>query len=163
IPEFRFCIQQRIFIVVVQRDRRDAIAVLVQEVLHRFLDFRRGTGQKKRVPVKLEFLASFRQYGAQNRLALENISGVLLEQDLIDVEVRIRMIPQIRSRAEPEIQNLAQSVGTEFDRTAFVYEPDQRDFLGTERLQQFIGHLPDADQTTGPAITAAQQIVDHYN
>jgi len=70
------------------------------------------------------------------------------------------VISEIRSRVEPEIQNLAESFGPEVDWAAFIDETDQRNLFVMKRFEQTLGHGLNAGESPRTAIAAAREIVD---
>ena len=83
----------------------------------------------------LQFFPARRQSRTRDRLALQNIGGVGIERDVIDIGMRIGVVSQFRTRVQPNIQNFAQT-GSPQLMPALIDESDDRNGLIAKRLQQ---------------------------
>ena len=90
-------------VAVVDSDGSHAVTVFIEELLHSFLYLLRRTREKEWVAVVNQLFSARRENVPQQRLSRGDIGGVLRKRDLVDVEVRERMITEIRSGIQPEI------------------------------------------------------------
>src|SRR5690349_15203434 len=112
------------------------------------------------MPVEDEALAPRAEDLAEERLALHDVAGVFVERDLVDVEVRVRVIAELRAGVEPLVKNAPQPLGARPDLAARVDEADHRDLLLAERREQTRGHRANRRQRPRPGIAPSGKIVD---
>jgi hypothetical protein len=134
----------------------------VHKLLRLFLDFRRRSGKQERIAVIAKRLSTAGEGRAKDWLALDDIRGVLIERDVVDVEVRVQVVAEIGAGIEPEIKYLPEPFGTEIDLVALVNKADYRDMLVAKRTQETLGHGADVSQAAGAAISASRQIVECF-
>ena len=96
---------------------------------------------------------------SDDRLAARDVGGVVGEWNLVDVEVRVRVVAEIRTRVEPEIEHFAKPGGAEVC-AALVHEPGHRDPLLAERGEQAFVETANGREVARSAVAAARQIVD---
>jgi len=109
--------------------------------------------------IELQLLTVTRQRLANRGLAAHDIVAVNVQRNVIEVRMRVRMVPQLRARLQPQIQYLLQARPVELGSTC-VHESDDRNVLLAKRAQQLVGHGLHACQIARPSVAAARQIID---
>ena len=145
---------------VVDRHRGDAIAAGVEKRLHAALLLLGRPGEQEGMAKERQFLAARVERGPDGRLALDDVVGVGLERDVVDVDVRVGVVAQRRAGIEPDVEHLSQSSRANLGLGPRVDKADHRNLLVPERRHEPLGHRTNIGEPARPAVTAAGQIVD---
>ena len=97
---------------------------------------------------------------AKDWFALDDVSGLPIERNVVDVEMGVGMVAEIRAGVEPEVQDLTESFDAELGLTACVDEADDGDALVAERASGGGRSSRGRRERTGTAVATHRQVVD---
>jgi hypothetical protein len=107
--------------------------VAIQKRLQSPLDFGRGSGEQERMTVEPQRPAAGGERRTQDGLAFQDVGGIFIDRNVVDIQMRIRVVAKVGADVQPEIEDVTEAFRAELHLPAFIDETGDGNFLVAKR------------------------------